>query len=422
MLAASPALAAHRRQLPQNEDLVGSGSIIYTWHGNPARGCAAESLCGVHGALVIGHVEGANLSSHELFLGGGSTVRVVDRGGECVDSLGGPYSFGNALQVQRQGARWTASFQPPSALSGRCAEPLGQELAALSFPVKLSGRRSRPTLSLRLSRPFVAGPYSGSVDSTLVLRPAPPNGFGGGFVGSFTSGSGSSRSGISPPVIAEFVNLVYRASVVPSAIQYQLAGTTDPFCQMLDSCGTTGSISLSASGPALTLTLSAVRRVRHRVSRSRVLADFRRGKLPFSFPGFGQLQVAVRESLTEQDGSSCEDSSAGQLQLVLGAFNFPRPIPAGGVMPAVLTSSEPAEVLRTHCAGPLDQDIIGSSGGQPMYAAGRIPTGALLTRQFDVSLTRSGEFTSFGYSGTFDGALNFKFTRVSLHAGTEGAR
>jgi hypothetical protein len=36
-----------------DESLTATGSITYTWQGDPARGCAAAGLCGVLGEVIV---------------------------------------------------------------------------------------------------------------------------------------------------------------------------------------------------------------------------------------------------------------------------------------------------------------------------------------------------------------------------------
>jgi hypothetical protein len=85
----------------------------------------------------------------------------------------------------------------------------------------------------------------------------------------------------------------------------------------------------------------------------------------------------------------------------------------------MLTNQSSSDVLRTHCPGPLAGDIVGMTGN-PAYARGAVAATKLLGSRPVVSLTTSGSFAGFGYSGSRGGMLRFQLTRVSLHAGTEG--
>ena len=409
------ALGAGARRLPNSEPLQASGSIVYTWHGDAAHGCSA-ALCSVSGALVISHFASPSLEGGALNALAQATVRVNDGSGECADT----FSEGPFLVLQRQAGGTFRAALAPNSVSGRCAEPLSQELAAVSLPVKLTGPRRRPTFDLRSVKSFAAGPFAATLDSTLVLRPAPPQGGGPAF--SITSSSGSSSgSSRSAKVMAEFVTVVFRVRVAPSALQYTLSGESGPFCQILDSCGTSGSLSLSLSGSALKLVLNVVRRVHHRVSSRQALADFRRGVFPFTFPGSVDLDSQTHEQLTRAGAQACQDGTRGQLALTLGSFTpLGPPAKTGGTVPVeLLSANQPNDVLRTHCPGPLDSDVLPSSTSQ-VYAHGSISASELLAAHLEISLSDPGTFSGPGYTGTRTGKLGFELTRASLHAGTEG--
>jgi hypothetical protein len=92
------------------ETFTTTGSITFTWHGDPARGCAAEGLCAVQGELTLaaqGSVSvesfGANPRRVDAPLEtSGSTARVLDGAGagECVDVVSGPGGE-NDLRISR---------------------------------------------------------------------------------------------------------------------------------------------------------------------------------------------------------------------------------------------------------------------------------------------------------------------------------
>src|SRR4051794_1815341 len=44
---------AHAREVELSGDLFGSGGITISWHGDPARGCAAAGLCGYSGSVNV---------------------------------------------------------------------------------------------------------------------------------------------------------------------------------------------------------------------------------------------------------------------------------------------------------------------------------------------------------------------------------
>jgi len=51
-LLAAPSAAAASRP-PADEPVLVSGSLTYTWQGDPARGCALEGLCNVVGSVIF---------------------------------------------------------------------------------------------------------------------------------------------------------------------------------------------------------------------------------------------------------------------------------------------------------------------------------------------------------------------------------
>ncbi|MGO9496349.1 MAG: hypothetical protein ACLQA5_06500, partial [Solirubrobacteraceae bacterium] len=248
-----------------HEFLIASGSLTYTWQGDPARGCAAAGLCGVEGAAIVDTQGQADASSFGGMTNIGlfptaTTVRVLDgesgASDECVDL---PTNAPANLAIGREEhGRLQARVQPPIS-SGRCAGPLAQDLAGLRLAVRKSGGR-RPSFDLRGSQSFVAGPFSGTLVSTVVMRPSSSG-------ESQTSGSSGSSLGPPPPrkQLVEQVTLRYRVSSLPGALETSFSGEPDPFCAALDSCGATGTLGLSLLQPQNELVLSASRTVQTRL-------------------------------------------------------------------------------------------------------------------------------------------------------------
>ena len=161
---------------PADESLNATGSITYTWQGDPSHGCAAVGVCGVRGALIVEAQGGADAQRGGrqtiINLGiGGSAVRVSNSTGqgtnECVDASAD--QGGVSIFVTRSSAGIAGTVEPPLS-SGRCAGPLAQDLAKLHLAVAETGRRL-PSFDLRGSQSFVAGPFSGTLVSTVVLKP-----------------------------------------------------------------------------------------------------------------------------------------------------------------------------------------------------------------------------------------------------------
>ena len=394
-----------------DEFLIASGSLTYTWQGDPARGCAAAGLCGVEGAAIVDTQGQADASSFGGMTNIGlfptaTTVRVLDgesgASDECVDL---PTNVPVNLAIGREGhGRLQARVQPPVS-SGRCAGPLAQDLAGLRLAVRKSGGR-RPSFDLRGSQSFVAGPFSGMLVSTVVMRPSSSG-------ESQTSGSSGSSLGPPPPrkQLVEQVTLRYRVSSLPGALETSFSGEPDPFCAALDSCGATGTLGLSLLQPQNELVLSASRTVQTRVSARRAIADLRRGRLRFgAITGVG-VGTVVTESFSGGDGLRCQDSATGGQAVV----QF---IPLGTRRGVSATLIEPSGsvALRTHCPGPTDTDMIGNVFGG--LATGAVGPADLLRRQTVVSLTNPGGFSGVGYVGSRGGALGLSLALEQIHAGT----
>jgi hypothetical protein len=153
-----------------------------------------------------------------------------------------------------------------------------------------------------------------------------------------------------------------------------------------------------------------------RVGSDRALADFRAGRLPLLFPGFAQLGAQILETFIWPGSVRCHDSAAAPaLGLIVGAYQATR----GRRMPVTLANQSGMDVLRTHCPGPADADVIGQSpNGQNPIASASVTTSELLARQISLSLPGRGAFSGLGYSGTRGGALKLELMRVSVSAGT----
>src|SRR5262249_34086376 len=124
------------------EEFSSSGSITYTWQGDPARGCAAEGVCGIKGALIlepegtvgvtgIGPTQGPIQVPLEPST---ATVRVSDGpgAGECVDTPSAVYEGGSLLIGPGDGGGLVGHIES-SLSSGRCAGPLARDLAAVAI-------------------------------------------------------------------------------------------------------------------------------------------------------------------------------------------------------------------------------------------------------------------------------------------------
>lgn len=400
-LCALPAATASGA-LRSNENLAAGGSLTYTWHGDPARGCAAAGVCDVQGELILRPTGDAQVA---LFGGGGeifadvSGVVRVQRGGtdpgDCVDvSQTGP-----GLDIRLTSKSAPEALLNAPANSGRCAGPLETDLANMPIPFRHSGA----SYDLSETKSFVAGPFTGSFVSSLALRPVSNQGFGGSQSSGSSSGPARSRA------VLEQAQLSYRVTAGSNEIQ-TLFGAENSGCQILDACGASGSLALLVSPPK-TFTIEATRLVHVSRTRRDVLADLTHGRL--ALLGGAPLKGYVNETYDWSDGSSCRDSvPATRLQLLVGAL---APSPSRSRVPVGLNSGlgQNGEVLRTHCPGPGDTDLIGQNG---ILASGSVPAGELLHRRFTVTLAAPSDFMGLGYTGSRSGSIQLELTLTKVHA------
>lgn len=392
-----------------DESLVASGTVTYTWHGDPTRGCATVGVCDVEGALIVNPQGSADAQSEAgrtfINLGAASaTVRVLTGSGECIDTPGS--SGGPTVTVDRGGhGRLVGQIEPPLS-SGRCAGPVAQDVSGLLLPVRKTGGK-HATYDLRATLPIVAGPFSGTLVSTLVLRPGE---------GEEESSSGSSGSTPAPPrhkVLVERVTLRYAVTPLAGGLEVPFSGEPVPSCTALDSCGATGTLLLSAGGRGTSLTLTASRTVRRRVDARRALADLRRGRLgPAS--GFGKISsLDVAESLTGGDGSRCGASAQGP-----GAglsFGGPPGMAVPGSATQVTLYALGTEYMRTYCPGPSTADVIGDV---QRLGHASVTVAQLLAPQSELLLTDPGSFSGIGYVGTRTDGIGLSMALEGIRAGT----
>ncbi len=415
MLAAAALVAlAVPAHAMADESLAAFGSVTYTWRADPARGCAAAGLCGVQGELILRPQGGTSAFSFDRRIDipvfdPSATVRVSGPGGDCVDV---PGAFGSDLFITRRShRRLIGRIQPPLS-SGRCAGPTPQDLARLTFAVKRSGGK-RPSYDLRARRSFVAGPFTGTVVSTLELRPSSR-----GAGESFSSGSSGGR-GVPPRhmVLLEQVTLRYRVASLPSSLDSTFSGESDPFCAALNTCGATGTLALSLPRFARTLVLTGSNEVPRRVSSRRAISDLRRGRLLLAggvpAPFGAGLESRVSETYVAADGSRCQSTSTSrQAQMFFGPG-----APTGARLGLQLALADPSDagVLRTYCPGPADTDVFGT---KPPVDSASVSLAQLLRHRSVITLSRPGGFAGIGYVGTRGGALAFSLTLERVRAGT----
>lgn len=419
LVPTGPASAAKVRTV-KNESIIATGSLTYTWSGDPARGCAAVGVCGIHGELILrpqtsGQNVAPGLGPVSVFLDPSSAARVVRKEGgavvgECVDLPASSFDM-LFFTLPRRGAKTSATIQSPPS-SGRCAGPTGADLARVSVRVRRTGRLS---FDLTGTRSFTAGPFSGTLVSTVRLAPAPAS-FGA--EGSSSVGSSGPGGPTAARPLLEFVQLRYRVSPAPSGIETRFSGASPPGCQILDACATSGSLAFSIQ-PTRTLTVIGERQVHSRLSREQVLNDVRQGRLSLST--YVVMAGRVSETFNWSDGSSCRDTvTTPSLILSDGFAGAPT---AGRTIPVTLIANggPGSNVFRTRCPGPDDADLFGANtnGGPQTYARGSVTTAQLLAKQSVVMLSEPGAFNGLGYVGSRSGAVALNLTLTKVTARTQ---
>jgi hypothetical protein len=420
-----------------DEQLTASGSLTFTFAGDPARGCAAKGLCSVRGTITVdpqgGDYTNESGRPHQRFpaqldlnVSGIARVQTATTSGapsSCVDVL--PVSdllltfpLGKKPQRVTLGGGFGGSFGGTGISSGVCAGPLEGDLNKLAIPIRES-RGKHPSFDLRTRKAFTAGPFSGELVSTLDLTPDLQGGFSSSG-GSSSSGSGSSPTPPRRTVLVERIQMRYRLAATAGALQESFSGAGDPFCQVLDACGVSGTSDLTLRHVS-SIDLSASRIVRRVVSRARAIADLRAGKFSLGLlVGLG-ARVSVAEKLQRPDATVCRDVRTVSTQLLLS--------PSPGGLDAILGSpafGTPADALRTHCPGPSTADVFGSGQGfgnggftvAGAFAQGSLKFALLGRRILVVALTRGGRFSGFDYSGSRGGAVLLTLARTQLRAGT----
>jgi hypothetical protein len=261
----------------------------------------------------------------------------------------------------------------------------------------------------------VAGPFTGTLDSTLVLRPAAPQAGQSGF--SFSSGSSGSSSPTHKQLL-ERVLLRYRVSAPAETLAVSFGGEGGPFCIALATCGASGSLSVAFPRLQGEVDVFAIRPLKARVSRRQALRDFRAGKLDLFGPA-PLSWVNPRVSETFQDGGTCTDTVPAPtyvLGIGLTAPLFRRALP---VTVSSVDNGSGVDPLRTHCPGPNGQDVL--SRGETLARA-RLPLRALLSRRWTLTLRAGGGFAAPGYTGTRSGELPVTLSLLKVIAGTQTAR
>jgi hypothetical protein len=426
LLAAAQPASAYNSDV--SGDLGVTGAVTITWHGDPARGCAAAGLCGYSGSLTVRPdsgeydftVAGGRLREGYVFLDVYSPRAIVrvkrteggSEAGGCVDVVSGA---GFDMYPTRAGRRRVRLALASEGLSsGRCAGP------PLNGLLKMLPRRTRSLASLTDHRalldfsgdaPFSKSRFSGTIRSTLRMR------FGKGRVTPPDTGGGRPRDR-RPRVRIADLHAVYRVARYAGSLSTSFGSLSDPPCADFDACGLSGSTRWSIDSAKARVSIDALARTRRSDhGASGVLAAVRRG--PANVYGEGNLTSnfgTVRADMTRSGGSGCHDTASAASP---GVALYTEPskrltfeLDGEDAYPS------PDSLVRTGCPGPRDEDVLGLDP----TAFGTVPIGALGKRVITVRMRDSRPFSKAGFDGHYSADLTLRLERVSLDARYRRAR
>jgi hypothetical protein len=396
------------------------GTVVATWQGDPARGCAQAGVCSVSGSATYkpGLTAHVGLGTGGASFGGSgaftpAVVRVRDAAaGEaaaCADALQPIFS---PISIESSGGTIDAAFDSLELSSGRCAGPrtLDLEHALPRASIATARLRSRArVLDLSSRTRFAAGPFSGSVLSTVRIafaRLRPTEGF---------SSSDFSIGGIREGHARYAgVELDYRITGVSGALTTDFRGAPGAACTALGACGASGNSAYTLAGVSGDMIVFGTRRLakgRRPPSYREALRALRRGDLPIdAFANLSRARATVAERFDSSSGT-CSDSlftAAPGIDLRPGGDALELRLQSQG---ALGTDS-----LRTRCPGPAEQDAIGRGS----IASGKIMLPTLGGKRIRVVTTSGRSFVGGGYAGSRHGQLelSMELVRATAVSGT----
>ncbi len=422
-----------------------TGTLVVTWQGDPARGCAERGVCDVRGSVTLSFrdrldegwiVSGGTDETDELVLTASAPIVRVARGpagdpaGVCVDGPGTEVQL--ALEVDPDRPRrlgFDADGYGIPIDAGRCAGPRLADLLGALPSAPRPPRRGDARVDLRGTRTFAGGAFTGTVRSTVVVerrtRRVPPevppeDGSWSPFP------EGRARAPRPPePRRFDLLRATYVAEGLAGSITADLAAPAGPSCRLLDACGLDGRVTLAAlpaRAPAAVVHVVAVRRRPPGVGRltpARALALAGRGRLRTT------VWRTYEEPLHEPRGRAVADVRHGdarcaderevalpELEPSLGRGTVRFALGGPSFAPA------PDDVLRTRCPGPGRSELVGPSGA---VAAGDLPLRRLAAARTTVRLVapaaRRGPLPA-----RLGGALTFSLRRTSARVRRVSAR
>ncbi len=393
------------------------GSLAYTWKGDPARGCAAQGLCGVRGSIEVVTGGGSSTQSGTRLppveiSDDASVARVDDVSSgtaqhQCADVVPVDEGFdvrsGAAGRLRAVVDRF--AFELPSA--GRCAGPTSADLASVVLPARKLGHRG---YDLSGSDSFGAGPFAVTVVSTIRAL------FVSGSSGFFGPSPPTVIPGPAPPqpkpALQEFAEVEYRIAGITGGLGATFSSLADPLCEPLGACGTAGELRLTLIARRQKLDFYGSRIVGRRVARAQVLTDLRAGRLHLSDNAYAiRLGGELTGTLTGADGLSCSDRLArpptglsSTATRLADRLEFDPRSSSGS--PFGLS----ADPLRTHCAGPGTRDILPGAA----LATASVAVHDIGAPRLTIALSASGQFTGSAYQGARGGSIVLTLVRVRI--------
>ena len=384
-----------------------TGELVVSFHGDLATGCAASGLCGYSGTVIVRLGSGdlfvakyrhGRATGYDGFLGLGLglgqalTVAHVERDGSgfCADVRRLDQSL--AMNI-RPGVATLSLLQPDGdVLATRCAGPLDGDLAGtvprVTTPVR-SLLRGRTRFNLRGKQSFASHGLAGTVTSTIVLRLGRPQ--------------RQPPSSIFPPGIrtqkVRTVSEQLQAGAARGSLAALVGGTADATeCELLDSCGLAGTLTLAPSFDHLSGSLHAVGPAK-RPYRDFLAALGRGPGNPRGIEVFGEIGWSqggtVAEALTQ--AGTCTDSA-----VLGGGAVILQPHGSG-----LVADYAPITAPRTRCPGPI------VAPGETL-ATGALARADLRRRTLKLSLSGGPAFQDDGYHATVSGRFAFSFRRGPL--------
>ena len=251
-------------------------------------------------------------------------------------------------------------------------------------------RSSRVNLDFGGRRPFTAGPFSGTVSSTLKLHARVHRNRSRDTSGSTDVGGGHAQRVVE-------LQLVYRATPVSGALVSQFHGGPAPGCALLDACGLAGTYRLTPAKPFTfgVFAIAPARRVRPTLAS--MLAAVRSGRARvFPSNGAGQSTARAEVDITRDGAPACRDARTVNLPALGGHAGSKRLT----LMVGQPNFAEPDDPLRTHCPGPArdpERDGALAAGSVPLAQLGAPKLALTLTPQRvhdpDFTTTPAGSLT-----------------------------